>query len=437
DHPVAGRAHRRPAPAGDAGPRAGGGVQPRDPRHRLGLPGAGQPQRRAPGHRAPALARASPDRLLRRPRRIEFLPGAPPGLPGRDERRRRRPRSALAGGMRADPRGGQAVHPRAVRTGPRADRRGLLQRQRRAGLQAGPTRTRPAAGARLRPDRLRRHPGSRADHPGADHARGRTARARAPGRAAAAGARRRPRRARAAGDRAGAAGGARKQRRAAGLTRPDPFPRIREVAPSMPISLPDPAAARAATEAPAVNTRVALAVVATVFFMWGFLTCLNDILIPHLKAVFELNYARAMLVQFTFFGAYFLMSLPAGRLVARLGYKKGIVAGLVIAGIGALGFWPAAHLRIYEAFLAALFVLATGITVLQVAANPYVALLGPEATSSSRLTLAQALNSLGTAIAPIFGGLLILGGTVKGAEELAALPAAQQLAYRAQEAQAV
>ena len=205
----------------------------------------------------------------------------------------------------------------------------------------------------------------------------------------------------------------------------------------MPISPPNPAAARAATEAPAVNTRVALAVVATVFFMWGFLTCLNDILIPHLKAVFELNYARAMLVQFTFFGAYFLMSLPAGRLVARLGYKKGIVAGLVIAGIGALGFWPAAHLRIYEAFLAALFVLATGITVLQVAANPYVALLGPEATSSSRLTLAQALNSLGTAIAPIFGGLLILGGTVKGAEELAALPAAQQLAYRAQEAQAV
>jgi len=189
--------------------------------------------------------------------------------------------------------------------------------------------------------------------------------------------------------------------------------------------------------APVVNTRVALAVVTTVFFMWGFLTCLNDILIPHLKAVFELNYARAMLVQFTFFGAYFLMSLPAGRLVAHLGYKKGIVAGLVIAGIGALGFWPAAQLRVYEAFLAALFVLATGITVLQVAANPYVALLGPEATSSSRLTLAQALNSLGTAIAPIFGGMLILNSAVKSAEQLAALPAAEQLAYRVQEAQSV
>lgn len=189
--------------------------------------------------------------------------------------------------------------------------------------------------------------------------------------------------------------------------------------------------------APAVNTRVALAVVTTVFFMWGFLTCLNDILIPHLKAVFELNYARAMLVQFTFFGAYFLMSLPAGRLVAHLGYKKGIVAGLVIAGIGALGFWPAAHLRIYEAFLAALFVLATGITVLQVAANPYVALLGPENTASSRLTLAQALNSLGTAIAPIFGGMLILNSAVKSADQLAALPATEQLAYRVQEAQSV
>jgi FHS family L-fucose permease-like MFS transporter len=145
-----------------------------------------------------------------------------------------------------------------------------------------------------------------------------------------------------------------------------------------------------------------------------------------------------MFVQFTFFGAYFLMSLPAGRLVAHLGYKKGIVAGLVIAGIGALGFWPAAELRVYEAFLAALFVLATGITVLQVAANPYVALLGPEKTSSSRLTLAQALNSLGTTVAPKFGGMLILGaGVVLTAEQIAALPAAEQVAYRVQEAQAV
>lgn len=203
----------------------------------------------------------------------------------------------------------------------------------------------------------------------------------------------------------------------------------------MPIS-PTPLSSTASA-APVVNTRVALWVATSIFFMWGFLTCLNDILIPHLKAVFELNYAKAMLVQFTFFGAYFLMSLPAGRLVARLGYKQGIVAGLVIAGIGALGFWPAAELRIYGAFLGALFVLATGITVLQVAANPYVALLGAERTASSRLTMAQALNSLGTAIAPIFGGLLILGNTVKSTDELAALPLAEQVAYRTAEAQSV
>ncbi|HDS0923079.1 TPA: L-fucose:H+ symporter permease [Stenotrophomonas maltophilia] len=204
----------------------------------------------------------------------------------------------------------------------------------------------------------------------------------------------------------------------------------------MPIS-PTHRLPTSSSTAPVVNTRMALAVATTIFFMWGFLTCLNDILIPHLKAVFELNYAKAMLVQFTFFGTYFLMSLPAGRLVAHLGYKKGIVAGLAIAAVGALGFWPAAELRVYEAFLGALFVLATGITVLQVAANPYVALLGPEQTASSRLTLAQALNSLGTAIAPIFGGLLILGNTVKSADQLAALPAAEQVAYRVQEAQSV
>ena len=107
---------------------------------------------------------------------------------------------------------------------------------------------------------------------------------------------------------------------------------------------------------------MAMGVLTTIFFMWGFLTCLNDILIPHLKSVFQLGYFQAMLVQFTFFGAYFLMALPAGWMVAALGYKKGIVAGLAIAGLGALGFWPAAGLHLYPAFLGALFVLATGIT---------------------------------------------------------------------------
>ncbi|MDI2091788.1 sugar MFS transporter [Commensalibacter oyaizuii] len=155
---------------------------------------------------------------------------------------------------------------------------------------------------------------------------------------------------------------------------------------------------------------VALGVMTTVFFMWGFLTCLNDILIPHLKTVFELNYAQAMLVQFIFFGAYFLMSIPGGKIVSKLGYKKGIVTGLIIAALGAFGFWPAAISYNYYVFLLALFVLATGITILQVAANPYVTLLGSAKTSSSRLNMAQAFNSLGTTVAPYLGGLLILTG---------------------------
>ncbi|EIL95437.1 L-fucose:H+ symporter permease [Rhodanobacter glycinis] len=182
---------------------------------------------------------------------------------------------------------------------------------------------------------------------------------------------------------------------------------------------------------------MALGVITTVFFMWGLLTALNDILIPHLKSTFQLDYAQVMLVQSTFFGAYFLMALPAGKLVARLGYKNGVVAGLAIAGIGALGFWPAAALHLYDAFLGALFVLATGITVLQVAANPYVSLLGPERTSSSRLTLAQALNSLGTALALWFGGKLILSAVVKSPDDIAHMAGADQLAYQAQQAHAV
>ena len=198
-----------------------------------------------------------------------------------------------------------------------------------------------------------------------------------------------------------------------------------------------PTTPTAAAGQPMSTNRFAMAVVTSIFFMWGFLTCLNDILIPHLKAVFELNYVQAMLIQFTFFGAYFLMSLPAGRLVAALGYKKGIMAGLAIAGIGALLFWPAAAMQVYGVFLGALFVLATGITVLQVAANPYVALLGPEQTSHSRLTLAQTFNSFGTFLAPFFGGMLILSAAPRSSEQLAAMPSAEVAAYRAGEAAAV
>ncbi len=156
------------------------------------------------------------------------------------------------------------------------------------------------------------------------------------------------------------------------------------------------------------NYKIPLAVVTMLFFMWGFLTCLNDILIPHLKGVFDLNYTQIMLIQFTFFGAYFIMSIPSGSIIAKLGYQKGIVVGLLTAGVGALLFYPAAAAISYPLFLTALFVLASGITLLQVAANPYVAVLGRADTASSRLNLTQAFNSLGTTIAPYFGGVLIL-----------------------------
>ena len=156
------------------------------------------------------------------------------------------------------------------------------------------------------------------------------------------------------------------------------------------------------------NYKVPLAVVTMLFFMWGFLTCLNDILIPHLKGVFDLNYTQIMLIQFTFFGAYFIMSIPSGSIIAKVGYQKGIVIGLLTSAVGALLFYPAASAISYPLFLTALFVLASGITLLQVAANPYVAVLGKPETASSRLNLTQAFNSLGTTVAPYFGGVLIL-----------------------------
>ncbi len=156
------------------------------------------------------------------------------------------------------------------------------------------------------------------------------------------------------------------------------------------------------------TNQFALVSLTSLFFMWGFITCLNDILIPHLKAIFSLSYTQSMLVQFCFFGAYFLVSLPAGRLVKKVAYQNGIVIGLVIAAIGCLMFYPAASYHSYNFFLAALFVLASGITILQVSANPYVTLLGSAETASSRLTMTQAFNSLGTTVAPYLGALFIL-----------------------------
>jgi FHS family L-fucose permease-like MFS transporter len=180
-----------------------------------------------------------------------------------------------------------------------------------------------------------------------------------------------------------------------------------------------------------------LAVLTTLFFMWGFITCLNDIVIPHLKAVFDLNYAQAMLIQFAFFTAYFVVSLPAGQLVNKIGYKNGIIIGLLVAGAGCLMFYPAAGQRSYPMFLLALFVLASGITLLQVAANPFVAILGNPETASSRLTMTQALNSLGTTIAPIFGALIILSTVAKSPAELKAMAPAAADAYRLAEASSV
>jgi FHS family L-fucose permease-like MFS transporter len=156
------------------------------------------------------------------------------------------------------------------------------------------------------------------------------------------------------------------------------------------------------------NYTFALTSLTSLFFMWGFITCLNDILIPHLKAIFDLSYSQAMLVQFCFFSAYFLVSIPAGKIVKKVGFQKGIVFGLIVAAIGCFAFYPAAAMHSYPVFLMALFILASGITILQVSANPYVSILGNPETASSRLTMTQAFNSLGTTVAPFFGAYLIL-----------------------------
>jgi MFS transporter, FHS family, L-fucose permease len=180
-----------------------------------------------------------------------------------------------------------------------------------------------------------------------------------------------------------------------------------------------------------------LAIVTSLFFMWGFLTSLNDILVPHLKSIFELSYARVMLVQFVFFSAYFLFSIPWSKTVNIIGYQYTMVAGLFSMAVGAFLFIPAASFAAFPLFLGALIVLATGITGLQVAANPYVVVLGKPETASSRLNLTQAFNSLGTTIAPKLGGLLILGAAPLAIEELQRLSPQALHLYRVQEAASV
>jgi MFS transporter, FHS family, L-fucose permease len=180
-----------------------------------------------------------------------------------------------------------------------------------------------------------------------------------------------------------------------------------------------------------------LAIVTTLFFMWGFLTCLNDILVPHLKSIFELSYARVMLVQFAFFSAYFLFSVPWSKIVNTIGYQKTMVVGLLTMAVGAFLFLPAASAASYPLFLTALVILAAGITGLQVSANPYVVVLGKPETASSRLDLTQAFNSLGTTIAPKLGGLLILSSVPLAVEELGRLTPQALHDYRVHEAATV
>ena len=172
------------------------------------------------------------------------------------------------------------------------------------------------------------------------------------------------------------------------------------------------------------NHTPALVVLTTLFFMMGFITCMNDILIPHLKDIFDLTYVQAMLIQFCFFTAYAIMSIPMGYLVGKIGYKNGVISGFVLTAIGCLLFYPAAGSHSYATFLGALFILASGVTLLQVAGNPYVTLLSKTGKESATLTLVQAFNSLGTTIAPQIGAFLILADatqTVSKAEQISSV----------------
>lgn len=184
--------------------------------------------------------------------------------------------------------------------------------------------------------------------------------------------------------------------------------------------------------------RRAMSITSGLFFMVGALTCLNDIVVPHLKSIFQLTYAEAMLVQFAFFSSYFVFSYPSGKLIEWLGYKQVMVVGLLAMAAGAATFLPAAYLASFPIFLAALVILASGMTAIQVAVNPFVTMIGPAETASSRLNLAQAFSSVGTFVAPYFGGLLILGGTsALSPERLRSMNQAAQQAYRETQASSV
>ncbi len=175
--------------------------------------------------------------------------------------------------------------------------------------------------------------------------------------------------------------------------------------------------------------RGALTVLASLFFMWGFITVINNTLLPHLRSVFQLSYTQTTMIESVWFIAYFVASIPSAKLIERIGYQSSLVTGLAVMAVGALGMVPAARIPSFPVTLVSLFVIASGITLLQVAANPYVAVVGPPETASARLNLVQAFNSLGTTLAPLFGGYLILGRSVSGTatESGAALSLAQRL----------
>ena len=183
-----------------------------------------------------------------------------------------------------------------------------------------------------------------------------------------------------------------------------------------------------ATHTPGTRYGPALALLASLFFMWGFITVINNTLLPHLRSVFELSYTQTTLIESVWFIAYFVASIPSAKLIERVGYQKSLVIGLLIMAAGALGMTVAASIPSYGVTLVMLFVIASGITLLQVAANPYVTVIGPPETGSSRLNLVQAFNSLGTTLAPIFAGYLILGRSVGGTTQDRVLTQAERLA---------
>lgn len=178
-------------------------------------------------------------------------------------------------------------------------------------------------------------------------------------------------------------------------------------------------------------------VVTTLFFMWGLITVLVDSLVPRLRDVFELTYFQSGIIQFAFFTAYAVFSVPGGMLISKIGYKQGAITGLITIGVACLIFYPAAEFRVFGVFLLAMFVLAGGITILQVAANPYIAALGPVKTASSRLNLAQAFNSLGTTIAPLLSAAFILSSNVLSSSEIDLLSESERLSYYITESSAV